>query len=91
MAACLEEGNIPNVILPDGKDSYELEIPYEEPGSGTEKRAGRIKRGLRAGNTPEEYKGIIESAEVKKIRVYVKDEAAGAATNLYIIHDFMKP
>ena len=29
MAACLEKGVIPNVILTDGKGTYELEIPYK--------------------------------------------------------------
>lgn len=30
MVKCLEDGIIPHVITEDGKDGYELEIPYEE-------------------------------------------------------------
>lgn len=30
MVKCLEDGIIPHVIADDGKDGYELEIPYEE-------------------------------------------------------------
>ncbi len=30
MAECLDEGIIPHVITDDGKDGYEIEIPYEE-------------------------------------------------------------
>ena len=30
MVKCLEDGIIPHVITDDGKDGYELEIPYEE-------------------------------------------------------------
>ena len=92
MAACLENGIVPNVILPEGEDTYELEIPYEDMGDAadmTENRDG-IKRSLRTGNILGEYKGIIESAEVKKKRVYVKDEAAGAATNPYGSEEEMK-
>lgn len=29
--ACFENGIIPNLILPDGKDEYELEVEYGEP------------------------------------------------------------
>ena len=68
MAACLENGIVPNVILPEGEDTYELEIPYEDMGGITDtgEDPDRIRRSLRAGIIPEEYKGTIESAEVKK-------------------------
>lgn len=36
MVRCLTDGIIPNVILLDGDDTYELEVPYEETQSGTE-------------------------------------------------------
>ena len=35
MIKCLENGMIPHVILDDGKDGYELEIPYEEAEADT--------------------------------------------------------
>ena len=90
MAACLEEGIIPNVILPDGKDVYELEVPYEEAGSGIDEGADRIKRSLRAGVIPEKYKGIIESAEVREKRVFIKDGTNDAAINPYGSEEEMK-
>lgn len=37
MVKCLENGIIPHVIIDDGKDGYEIEIPYEE----SEADAGR--------------------------------------------------
>ena len=82
MAACLENGVIPNVILPDGKGNYELEIPYEGMSDGTDgaEDPDRIRKRLRAGIIPEEYEGIIESAEVIEKKVYIKDEADEAAT-----------
>ena len=90
MAACLEEGIIPNVILPDGKDTYELEIPYEEAESGADEGADRIKKSLRAGFIPEEYKGIIESAEAREKRVFIKDGTNDAAINPYGSEEEMK-
>ena len=30
MVSCLENGIIPHVITDDGKDGYEIEIPYEK-------------------------------------------------------------
>lgn len=44
MAACLEDGIIPHVILADGKDTHELEISYEDMGDSpdTEGSADRI-------------------------------------------------
>ena len=90
MAACLEAGIVPNVILPDGKDAYELEIPYEEAENGTGEGAGRIKRSLRAGLIPEEYKGIIESAEVREKRVFIKDGTNDAAKSPYGSEEEMK-
>ena len=92
MASCLENGIIPNVILPDGEDTYELEIPYEDPGkdAGAAENTGRIKRGLRAGIIPEEYKGIIESAKVVEKKVLVKEETRGIAPNPYGSEEEMK-
>lgn len=90
MASCLEEGIIPNVILPDGKDVYELEVPYEGAGSSADEGAGRIKKSLRAGIIPEEYKGIVESAEVREKRVFIKDGTNDAAINPYGSEEEMK-
>lgn len=83
MAACLENGIIPNVMLPDGEDAHELEIPYEDMGDTTDttENPDRIKMSLRAGIILEQYQGIIESAEVKDKKVFVKEESCDDATN----------
>ena len=63
---CLEEGIAAHVILPDGKDTCEVELPYEEAQElHPESRAAEeLKKCLRAGVIPEAYKGFIESASV---------------------------
>ena len=85
MAACLESGIIPNVMLSDGKDAYELEIPYEEMGDRTDtaESPDRIKRSLRAGIIPEEYQEIIEKAEVAEKKVYIKERTDETPINPY--------
>ena len=92
MAACLENGIIPNVMLPDGEDTYELEIPYEDMGDAadTTEKPDRIKRSLRAGIIPEEYEGIVESAEVKEKRVFIKYGTKDAGINRYGSEEEMK-
>ena len=70
MVACLENGIIPNVILPDGKDTYDLETEYEEAddlntaGTGAEE----LKKCLRAGVIPEAYADVIEEMQVTEVR-----------------------
>ena len=63
---CLEEGIAAHVILPDGKDTCEVELPYEEAQElhPESKAAEELKKCLRAGVIPEAYKGFIESASV---------------------------
>lgn len=80
IAACLEKGIIPNVILPDGQDEYELEIPYEEAACDSRSReAAEIRKCLHAGIKPEVYEGIIEDVEVTVVREKIVDEAAEMA------------
>lgn len=66
IARCLEKGIVPHVIMPDGKDTCEIEVPYEEaPDLHPEsKDPEELKKCLRAGIIPEAYKGIIESVVV---------------------------
>lgn len=75
MIRCLEEGIIPHVILPDGKDSYELELDYVEaecdPAST---KSEELSKCLHAGEIPDAYKSVIESAEVKTVRRKVNDD-----------------
>ena len=88
MAKCLENGIIPNVILPDEKDSYEIELPYEEAEVTEEELKSRapedLKKCLRAGKIPEAYKGVISDIEVKEKRRAVKeDEEADQSDSPY--------
>lgn len=76
IARCLESGIIPHVILPDGKDTYEIDIPYEEkqetdPAS-TE--AADLKACLRAGILPDAYKDVIQEISVVEKEVPIADD-----------------
>ena len=76
MAACLDAGVIPNVVLPDGKDSYELEYDYDPSGgdpSSTD--PAQLAACLRAGQIPEAYAHAVESAEVVEKRAFVRNPA----------------
>ena len=87
MAQCLENGIIPHVILPDGKDSYEIEIPYEESEITEEKlssmRPEDLKECLRAGQIPEAYKDVLKDAKVVEKRRFVRDESDGTVKSPY--------
>ena len=77
---CLEKGIIPNVVLPDGRDVYELEIAYEEATCDRESVEGEeIRKCLHAGIVPEAYEGIIEGMEVAVVREKTVDEPAEMA------------
>lgn len=57
MIKCLEDGIIPHVITDDGKDGYELVIPYEEADdvdAGSINSDG-LRKALHAGVIPEGY------------------------------------
>ncbi|MBQ6775875.1 MAG: transposase, partial [Synergistaceae bacterium] len=77
MIECLENGIIPNVILPDGQDCYELEVPYEEATDADARstKAEDLKKCLHAGLIPEAYKDVIQDMEVVEVRRLVSDEA----------------
>lgn len=72
---CLENGIIPNVILEDGNDTYDLEIEFEEnecdPASTI---PDELRKCLHAGIVPDAYKGCIEDMEVVEVRRKVEDE-----------------
>ena len=76
MVKCLEEGIIPHVIMEDGKDGYELEIPYEEAEdiNGGSVDAGDLKKALHAGVIPAAYEDVISDMEVKEVRRKASDE-----------------
>lgn len=75
MINCLEHGIIPHVILPDGKDSYELELPYIESECDTSSiEEAELSKCLHSGEIPDAYKDVIESIEVKTVNRKVKDQ-----------------
>lgn len=80
MAECLENGIIPNVIMDEGKDSYEIEIPYEPCGNADELRKNTdsesLRKCLRSGVIPDAYREIITGIEIKekKTRLLVATE-----------------
>ncbi len=76
MISCLENGIIPHVITEDGKDGYELEIPYEEASVDTASvEAEELKKTLHAGMVPDAYKDVISDMEVVEVNRKVKTEA----------------
>lgn len=76
MAACLESGIVPNVILADGKDDCELELEYvpndEVDQASTD--AAELAKCLRAGVLPDAYRSSVESIEVREVITYVTDD-----------------
>lgn len=80
MIECLENGIIPHVITDDGKDGYDLEIPYvESPDTDvTSTEPEELKKCLHAGKIPDAYADVVTKAEVKEVRRMVKDDEAGA-------------
>jgi len=77
MAECLESGIIPNVIMPEGKDVYELEVPFEECPDAENLKANTdaesLKKCLRSGIVPEAYKDIIEKVEIIEKTIISRD------------------
>lgn len=75
MIKCLENGIIPHVIMDDGKEGYEFEIPYEEGDADIHSiKPGELRKSLHAGQIPEAYKDIISDIKVKEVRRKVRDE-----------------
>ena len=78
MARCLENGIIPHVVLPDGKDSYEVELPYEEAEITQEKLESTdpevLKECLHAGYIPDAYKDVLKDVQVVEKRKFIRDE-----------------
>ncbi len=84
MIACLEEGIIPNVIPDDGKDGYDLEIPYEETESDPASTdPEELKKTLRSGRIPDVYKDVITEAEVEEVWRKSKEDEGTSLKSLY--------
>ena len=92
MVACLENGVIPHVILPDGKDEYEIETEYEEAESlnpdSTDPQ--ELKKCLHAGVIPKAYEGVITGIEVVEVRRKKEDPDAPKPTSPYGTEEEMK-
>lgn len=80
MADCLDKGIIPHVITDDGKDGYEIEIPYEEAADleVSSMDADELKKCLHAGVIPEAYGEVLSDIEVKEVRRKVEDETGSS-------------
>lgn len=75
MVECLENGIIPHVITDDGKDGYDIEIPYEEAETDTvSTEPEELKKALHAGKIPEVYAEVIQDMKVETVRRKVVDE-----------------
>ena len=74
MASCLEKGIIPHVITDDGKDGYEIEIPYEEAEADlSSTKPEELKKALHAGKIPEVYAEVIQDMKVETVKRKIKD------------------
>ena len=75
MVSCLEAGIIPHVIPGDGKDGYEIEIPYEEAESDlSSTEPEKLKKALHSGQIPEAYAEVIQEMKVETVKRKVEDE-----------------
>lgn len=86
MIRCLENGIIPHVIMNDGKDGYELEIPYEEAEADTgSTEPDELRKSLHAGKVPEAYKDVISGIKIEEVRRKVKDaqEEGAVLSSIY--------
>ena len=80
IVACLENGIIPNVIPPEGKDSYKLEVEFD-PSPITEQmrtstRPVDLKKMLQSGIIPDALKHVLSNAAIteKKERTFDDSE-----------------
>lgn len=84
MVKCLENGIIPHVIMNDGKDGYELEIPYEDTEVDTASTSPEeLKNSLHAGKIPAVYKDVITEIRVEEVRRKVKDCSTEKTGSIY--------
>lgn len=91
MAECLDNGIIPHVITDDGKDGYEIEIPYEEAEADlTSTKPEELKKALHSGRIPDAYKDVVSDMEVKTVRRKVSDNPSEEVKSLYGTPEAMK-
>ena len=91
MAECLGNGIIPHVITDDGKDGYEIEIPYEEAEADiTSTKPNELKKALHSGQIPEAYKDVISDIKVETVRRKVSDDTSEEIKSPYGTPEAMK-
>lgn len=91
MAECLDNGIIPHVITDDGKDGYEIEIPYEEAEADiTSTKPNELKKALHSGQIPEAYKDVISDIKVENVRRKVSNDTSEEIKSPYGIPETMK-
>lgn len=84
MVKCLEEGIIPHVIAEEGKDTYELELAYEENGADpSSTNPEELKKSLHSGKIPEAYKEVLSEVKVEEVRRLVKEEPEEECKSMY--------
>ena len=78
MIACLENGVVPHVILPDGQSSYELELPFEtaQDVDVSSNKPEDLRKALRAGKIPDAYKDVITKIEVLDTKRWIRDSSS---------------
>lgn len=92
MAECLENGIIPHVIMDDGQDAYELEMPYEDAEADTASTdAEELKKCLHAGKIPDAYQDVIDKISVEEVRRKIETEpGTGILKGIYGTPEQMK-
>lgn len=74
---CLENGIIPHVVLPDGQDSYQLELSYQEADADLSSlKSEELSKALHSGKIPDAYQDVITCAKVVEKRQWVRDDDA---------------
>lgn len=92
MAECLENGIIPHVIMDDGQDVYELEMPYKDAEADTASTdAEELKKCLHAGKIPDAYQDVIDKISVEEVRRKIETEpGTGTLKGIYGTPEQMK-
>lgn len=92
MIACLEKGIIPNVVLPDGKDEYNLEIEYREAedADASSILPSEIKKCLHSGKIPKAYEKVIKEMEVVEVRRKIKGNGSEKIESPYASEEEMR-
>lgn len=76
MIQCLEKGIVPHVILPDGQDSYELELPFQEADADlSSSKSEELSKALHSGKIPDVYQDVITSVKVVEKKKWIRDKA----------------